>query len=181
MKLGTQLALAAAVGLSCASGLATSYWTKEGRAAYEECLVRWKDLDGIWEGQLLTPGADIGGPYDKRIYVKLVFSRTGTTLLVKDELRRPWQVVGDDPSPATVKTNLRVRVQGNDAKDPRGHELVFNRLRESSAKLIYSRGQINPKPGEVVSLGDMKAGVVVREGSPIPTGIAAELWECVPK
>jgi hypothetical protein len=181
MKIGTQLALAAGLGLSCASALATIYLTKEAKAASEECLARWKDVDGIWEGQLLTPGADIGGPYDKRVFVRLVFSRAGTTLLLKGELRRPWQVVGDDPSAATRKTTLAIGVQGNDAKDPRGHQLVFNRLRESSAQLIYSRGQINPKPGEVVSMGDMKAGVVVREGSPIPTGLAAELWECVPK
>jgi hypothetical protein len=175
------MALAAGLGLTCALGDATTTVTKEAREAYAECLARWKDVEGIWEGQLLTPGADIGGPYDKRVNVRLVFSANGTTLLVKDQVQQPWETVGIDPVPAKGKTNLMVRVRAKDSKDPRGHQIVFSRHRESSARVIYSRGQIDPRPGEVVSMGDMRAGLVVREGSPAPTGLAAELWECVPK
>jgi hypothetical protein len=181
MKRRTLLAFSAGLGLWCASGLATTYVTKEAQAAYDECLARWKDVDGVWEGRLLTPGADVGSPYDKRIYVRLVFDSTGTTLLVKDKLRQPWRMVGKDSSPPRRKTDLSVRVQGSDPKDQRGHLLVFNRLREASATLIYSRGPINPQAGEVVSLGDMRSGVVVREGSAIPTGLDAQVWECLPK
>jgi hypothetical protein len=130
---------------------------------------------------LLTPGADIGGLYDKRVNVRLVFSRNGTTLLVKDELQQPWERVGDDPVPAKRKTDLVVSVRAKNSKDPRGHQIVFTRFRESSARVVYSRGQIDPRPSEVVSMEDMRAGAVVREGSPVPTGLAAELWECVPK
>lgn len=181
MRLGTQIALAAGLGLSCALGDATTYVTREGREAYEECLARWKDVDGIWEGQLLTPGADIGGPYDERVSVRLVFGLKGTTLLVKDELQQPWETVGDDPVPAKRKTDFVVRVRAKDSKDPRGHQIVFTRLRESSARVIYSRGQIDPRPGEVVSMEKMRAGVVVRQGSPVPTGLSAQLGECVPR
>jgi hypothetical protein len=49
MRLGTQMALAAGLGLSCALGDATTYVTREAREAYEECLARWKDVDCIWE------------------------------------------------------------------------------------------------------------------------------------
>lgn len=181
MRLGTQMALAAGLCLSCALGDATTYVTREGLKAYEECVARWKDVDGIWEGRLLTPGADIGGPYDKRVSVRLVFSRSGTTLLVKDELQQPWGTVGDDPVPAKRKTDFVVRVRARDSKDPTGHQIVFNRLRESSASVIYSRGQIEPKPGEVVSMEKMRSGVVVRQGSPVPTGLSAQLGECARK
>lgn len=182
MRLELRTAVATWCALWCASASPTTYWTKEDRAAFEECLVRWKDVDGAWEGQLLTPGAEVGGPYDKRIHVRLVFSRNGTTLLVRDVPQRPWKKVGDDPSPAISKTKLLVSVQGSDAKDPRGHQISFERVRESSAKLIYSRGPIDPKPGETVSMGDMRSGVVVREGTTVPTGPGAEVREqCGPK
>jgi hypothetical protein len=181
MRLGTQMALAAGLGLWCALADATSYVTREAREAYEECLARWKDVDGAWEGQLLTPGADMGGPYDKRVNVRLIFSRKGTTLLVKDEPQQPWERVGEDPVAAKRKTDLVIRVRAKDSKDPRGHQIVFTRLRESSARVTYSRGQIDPRPGEVVLMNDMKAGAVVREGSPVPAALAAEPWKCVPE
>lgn len=175
------MALAAGLSLACASGYATTYWTKEAKEAYEECLARWKDVDGIWEGRLFTPGANIGGPYDKRVEVRLIFGRKGTTLLVKRDLQHTWKRVGDDPSPARRKTDLVIRVRAIDAKDPRWHQIVFSRLRESSARVVYTRGQVDARPGEVVSVEGMKAGTVVREGTPVPTGLEAELWGCVPK
>ena len=181
MRVAMLLPLAAWLALSGESGRATSYVTKEGLAAHAECLARWKDVDGVWEGQLSTPGVDVGGPYDKRIYVRLVFSRSGTTLLVKDRPDQAWKRLGDDPSPPNDKSRLLVIVRTNDSKDPRNHAISFSRLRESSAKLVYSRVKADPRPGEAVSTEDLRSGVVVREGSPVPTGLAAELWECVPK
>lgn len=181
MKLKWRAALTGLLSLPLAFANATTYVTKEALEAYVQCTEKWKDVDGVWEGKLLTPGADIGGPYDKRVDVRLVFSRTGTTLQVKDKPKQAWQMVGDDPVPARGKTRLVVSVPSKDSKNPRGHQIVFTRLSESSARVIYSRGQINPKPSENVSMTDMRSGGAVREGSPASPVLGVEVSECGPR
>lgn len=180
MTITSRLALSASLCLWCVVADATTYKAVQSPEAYEQCMAKLTELDGVWQGTLLTPGADEGGPYDKRVDVRLVFSRTGTTLEAKDKPEKPWRTVGDDPLPAQSKTNLIVRVPSKDARDPRGHQVVFNRMDDASANVIYSRGQIAPKAGETVAMSDLRAGVAVRERSPVPTGSVTARTPCAP-
>lgn len=180
MTITLRLVLSASLCLSCVVVDANTYKAVQSPEAYERCMAKLTKIDGVWQGRLLTPGADEGGPYDKRVDVRLVFSRTDTTLLVKLKPEQPWRKVGNDPVPAQSKTDLIVNVPSKDARDPLGHQVVFIRLDDSSASVIYSRGQIAPKPGEKVAMTDMRAGVAVREGSPVPTGPVTLRSPCAP-
>ncbi len=164
---------AACIFLSCASGYATTIWTKQDQAAYEECLARWKEVDGAWEGLLSTPGAEAGSRYSKTVFIRLVFTREGTTLLVKNAPGQSWHRIGSDSNVPRVKTDLLVQVMGDSQNRLEGHSVTFTRMSETVASVIYSRGPIHANPGEVISMHDLRTGVVAREGFPVPTGLEA--------
>lgn len=176
MKFALRVALTGGVGLLCMAVRATTYISQEDMKAISACLAKWKAVDGIWEGEASTPGAVRGEGRYQRVGVRLEFSRSGTILLVKDKWWQPWVRVGVDPEPVMAKTDFSVRMKG--PVEPRDHYLVFNRLRESSAKVTYSRQWTDERPGNAIVRQHLRGGVVARLGSPVPTGLEAELWEC---
>jgi hypothetical protein len=155
-------------------GSSTTYISPEWLKAFLACIAQWETPEGRWEG-LLKNGGD--GRHFRAVYVRLVFREGGVRFLTRQGQTDVWQPIGEDPRPRFEYDKITLAVQGN---SPRleGHLVFLQRLSETAASVTYVRAPLNPASGEAVMMTNMMSGVIVREGFPTPTGLAADLGEC---
>jgi hypothetical protein len=145
--------------------------------------MHWTAWRGHWpvkattnnRSELNTTGPD-GVP---KFELKVKLTATAAILWLRPVGTQDWQRLGEDRNENVQRDNMVFTAPSTDPHRPGRHVLVFNRLGESHARAIYRMMAQKEKDFRVIpEYEELVAGVLVREGSPAPSGPTRELNEC---